>query len=48
MEALKTEASRLGISKSELIRRFFDERLDIKGTILDEEPKKVVTKKKAK
>ena len=48
MEALKKDATRLGISKSELIRRFLDEQLDTKGTILNEEPKKAPIKKKVK
>jgi hypothetical protein len=41
MEALGNESKRLGISKSELIRRFLDKQLDGKGEILDSSEKNV-------
>ena len=35
MTAIAEEAKRVGISKSELIRRFLDRQLDLKGEILE-------------
>ena len=36
MEALSREAKKKEISKSELLRRFLDRQLELKGEILDE------------